>query len=64
MDRRRIKHTKSLDERLAQRVKELRARAKALHGMEREQLMRKARQADIASHMNEWLSSAGLQTPK
>ena len=38
--------------------------AKALHGIEREHMMRKAREADIASHMNEWLTSPGLQTPK
>ena len=61
---RRIEQTTSLEERLAERAQELRARAKALHGIEREDMMRKAREADIASHMNEWLSSPGLQTPK
>jgi hypothetical protein len=61
---RRIEQTTSLEERLAERAQELRARAKALHGIEREHMMRKAREADIASHMNEWLSSPGLQTPK
>jgi pantothenate kinase len=61
---RRIEQTTSLEERLAERAQELRAKAKALHGIEREDMMRQAREADIASHMNEWLSSPGLQTPK
>ena len=32
--------------------------------IEREELLRKARQAETASHVNEWLSSPGLQPPK
>jgi len=32
--------------------------------MEQEDLLRKARQADTAFHMDEWLSSPGLQPPK
>jgi hypothetical protein len=34
------------------------------HGKEREALVRKARQLETASHINEWLSSPGLATPK
>jgi hypothetical protein len=34
------------------------------HGPEREALLRKARQADTALHMDEWLSSPGLQAQK
>ena len=30
----------------------------------RELLLRRARQADTASHMNNWLTSPGLQQPK
>jgi hypothetical protein len=34
------------------------------HGVERERLMRRARQAETGSHMSEWLRSLGLQPPK
>jgi hypothetical protein len=61
---RRIEQFTSLEERLAERAQELRAKAKGLHGIEREHMMRQAREADIASHMTEWLSSPGLQSPK
>jgi hypothetical protein len=65
MQRRRFAQTTTLDERLAQRAEQLRQQAKALpHGPERDELIRKARQADTAAHMDEWLSSAGLQPPK
>jgi hypothetical protein len=33
------------------------------YGKEREDLLRKARQLDTASHINQWLSSPGLQPP-
>jgi hypothetical protein len=33
-------------------------------GRERDALLRQARQADTAAHINEWISSAGLQPPK
>jgi hypothetical protein len=32
--------------------------------MARELLLRRARQAETASHINEWLTSPGLQTPR
>jgi hypothetical protein len=32
--------------------------------MARELLLRRARQAETASHINEWLTSPGLQPPK
>jgi hypothetical protein len=34
------------------------------YGREREALVRKARQLDTASQINQWLSSPGLQPPK
>jgi hypothetical protein len=34
------------------------------HGKEREALERKARQLLTASHINDWLSSKGLQAPE
>jgi hypothetical protein len=33
-------------------------------GPERDQLLQKLRQLDTASHINEWLSSPGLQPPR
>jgi hypothetical protein len=33
-------------------------------GKEREELLRKARQLETASHVNEWLSSPGLAPPR
>lgn len=38
--------------------------AKLPYGKERDELLRKARQLETASHMNEWLSSPGLSPPK
>ena len=32
--------------------------------MARELLLRRARQAETASHINEWLNSPGLQAPR
>jgi hypothetical protein len=65
MPRRRFKQTQSLEERLSEEAKRLRAEAKSLpHGAVREALLRKARQAETASRINEWLSSPGLQPPE
>jgi hypothetical protein len=33
------------------------------HGPLRDAMIRKARQAETASHMDQWLSSPGLQAP-
>ena len=38
--------------------------AKLPHGREREELLRMARQLETASHINEWLSSPGLSSPR
>ena len=65
MQRRRFKQTKSLDERLSEEAKRLRAEAKLLPpGAVREELIRRARLAETGSHMSEWLTSPGLQPPK
>ena len=64
MERRRFKEAQSLEERLAEEAKRLRAEAKLLPpGAKREELIRKARQAETGSHMSEWLRSPGLQPP-
>lgn len=63
--RRRIKQTQSLEARLSEEAKRLREQAKLLPpGAERNELIRKARQAETASQMNGWLTSPGLQPPK
>lgn len=65
VQRRRFKQLLSLSERLEQEARRLRARAEKLpHGPEREQILRKARQAETATHVDEWLSSPGLQAPE
>jgi hypothetical protein len=65
MQRRRFKQTQSLEERLAEEAKRLRAEAKLLPpGAARDEMIRKARQAETGSHMTEWLTSPGLQAPK
>jgi hypothetical protein len=52
-------------DRLASEKKRLEAQlAELQQGRERDQLLQKLRQLDTASHINEWLSSPGLQSPK
>jgi len=60
-----IIQSSSLEARLTEEAKRLRDEAKALPaGAAREALIRKARLAETGSHMSEWLSSPGLQSPK
>ena len=55
----------SFDQRLASEAQRLEAQAKMMApGRAREMLLRKAGQAKIAAHINEWLSSPGLMPPK
>jgi hypothetical protein len=62
--RNRIIQSTSLEVRLSQEAKRLREEALQLPpGVAREELIRKARQAETASHMSEWLASPGLQPP-
>ena len=56
---------KSLKDRLLQKSDRDRERAETLPpGAEREALVEKARQSEAAAHIDEWLSSPGLQPPK
>ena len=65
MQRRHFIQTESLKVSLANEATKLRKEAKGTpHGIERERLMRRARQADTGSHISEWQSSPGLQPPK
>ena len=62
--RRRFKQTQSLQDRLATFAKDARDKAEALPaGPEKEDLLKRARQADTASHIDEWANSTGLQPP-
>jgi hypothetical protein len=65
MQHRRFKQAQSLEARLSKEARRLRAEAKLLPpGAQRDEMIRKARQAEIASHMNEWLTSPGLRPPE
>ncbi|THD70780.1 MAG: hypothetical protein E7813_07120 [Bradyrhizobium sp.] len=55
---------KSLEERLADEARVLRAQAKLLRpGAVREAALRKARQTETGAHINQWLNSPGLRPP-
>lgn len=57
--------TKSLATRLAEEAKRLREEAKLLPpGAVRDELIRKARQAETGSHVTEWVTSPGLRPPE
>ena len=65
MQRRRIKQTTSLDERLTQQLQQIKEQVGTMpSGRARDEMMRTARQAETAARLNEWLSSPGLQAPK
>ena len=63
--RRRVKHTKTFEERLAEEAARFKEAAEQLPdgSMARELMLRRARQAETASHISEWLSSPGLKPP-
>lgn len=63
--RRRVKQTRSLEERLAEQARRLREEAELLpHGPVRDEALRRARQAETGSHLSEWLRSPGLKPPE
>ena len=65
MQRRRFKHVVSFPDDPTQEAERFRAEAEKLpHGMERHDFERKARQAETAAHIDEWLKSPGLQPPE
>ena len=62
--RRRFKQIQSFKERLNAFAQDARkAAAKLRPGIARDNLLRKARQADTAAHLDEWANSTGLQPP-
>jgi hypothetical protein len=65
MQRRSFKENAPLDQCVTEQAERLRKEAKGTPpGIERERLIRLARQAETASHMQEWLTSPGLQAPR
>jgi hypothetical protein len=65
MQRRRFNQTISLSDRLKTFADELKAKASELRpGPERDALLKRARQADTASHIDDWANSPGLQPPE
>jgi hypothetical protein len=66
MERRRVKHRVSFVERMAEEAERFKKAAEDQPpgSTARELLLRRARQAETASHMSNWLRSPGLQPPQ
>ena len=65
MERRRITHKASFQERLAQEAQRLQEQAKKLpSGEDQELILRRLRQVEIALNINWWLTSPGLRSPE
>ncbi|QPF94095.1 hypothetical protein [Bradyrhizobium commune] len=63
--RRRFKQQLSLEDRLSAWVKQIQEQAAKLPpGPERDALLKRARQADMACHLDDWIKSSGLQPPR
>jgi hypothetical protein len=64
LKRRRYKQSMPLKDRLAAFAAEMREKAARLRpGIEQDNFLRRARQADTAQHLDDWANSAGLQPP-
>jgi hypothetical protein len=64
-ERPRAKRQASLKDRLAVFAEEARSKASQLRpGPEKEDLLKKARQADTAAHLDDWANSPGLRPPE
>jgi hypothetical protein len=66
MKRQQIKHKTAFEERLAEEARRFKeaAEEQPLGSTARELLLRRARQAETASNINNWLASPGLASPK
>lgn len=63
--RQRFKPEVSLQDRIMAWAKEARAQAAGLPpGPERDELLKKVRQAEVAMHLDDWANSPELQPPK
>lgn len=64
-ERRRFTQTEPLEKQLTAEAARLRKEARGTPpGIERDRLVRRARQAETTSHMPEWLASGELQAPR
>jgi hypothetical protein len=64
LKRRRFKQTQSLKDRLASFARDATKKASELPpGPAHDDLLRKVRQAETASHIDQWVNSPGLQPP-
>jgi hypothetical protein len=64
MQRCSFQESASLDQRLTEQAGWLRQEAQSTpHGIVRDKLIREARQAETVPHIQEWISSPGLQPP-
>jgi hypothetical protein len=64
-ERRRVKRATSLKDRLAAFAEDARGKASQLRpGPERDDLLKKAQQADTAAHLDDWANSPGLRPPE
>jgi hypothetical protein len=62
--RRRVKQTRSLEERMAEQATKLKEQAaQLLAGAERDALLKRARIAETGAHLSDWVRSPGLQPP-
>ena len=65
MKRRRFKQLTSLQDRIAEWAVGVREEANRMKpGPQRDELLKKLRQAEAAMHLEEWANSPGLQPPK
>jgi hypothetical protein len=65
MKQRSLKENAPLSQRLTEQAERLRKEARGTSpGVKRDQLIRQARQAETASHLQEWVSSPGLEPPR
>lgn len=62
-ERHQTKQAASFKDRLKSFAEQARAEAQCKSGLERDELLRKARQADIAAHLDDWVNSPSLQPP-
>jgi len=63
--RRRYKQQLTLQDRISAWMKQVQQQASKLPpGPERDALLKKARQADVANHLQDWAKSPGLRPPK
>jgi hypothetical protein len=65
LKRRRFSQSEDLEQRLADEANSLREQAELLpHGPVRDEVLRRARQAETGSHISKWLLPQGPQAPR